>query len=51
MPLVIHYAENNGRYVAYCGGYTASQAVATPKMKFVTCKKCLAKLKRDSVIK
>lgn len=45
--LRIHYAENNGCYLPYCGGI----GMASPKMKMVTCKRCLAKLKKDEVVK
>lgn len=47
--MTIHYAENNGYYQPYCGA--SSRMIALPKMKLVTCKKCLAKIKKDEVVK
>jgi hypothetical protein len=46
--IVIHYWEAGCTW-AYCNG--SVDAIASRKMRDVTCKRCLAKLQRDEVIK
>lgn len=45
---VVHYQEAGCPW-AYCSG--SVDVIASPRMSEATCKRCLAKLKRDEVIK
>ena len=46
---VIHYREAGSCWYPYCSG--RGMVIVSASMSDVTCKRCLAKLKRDEVVK